>query len=66
MRIQTKEIRKIVATYTITTDDEEMEPVVAGLELIFTKELMASKKLILDMVDTMSQAFKDLFEEEVE
>ena len=66
MRIRTKDIKRIVTKYTIYTDNEEMEPVIAGLEIVFTKELKATKKIMEQLVDDVGQAFKDLFADEVE
>ena len=66
MRIRASDVRKITVQYKIETNDEEAEPVEAGLLYEFTKELVPTKRLLLEMAESIGQIFKDFFEKEVE
>jgi hypothetical protein len=66
MRIRTKDVKRMKIRYWLETDDPEVDPVKAGLDVGFDDEVVVTKSLLLEMHETVAKTFKNLIENEVE
>lgn len=66
MRIQTKNVKRMKIEYSLETDDPEVEPVKAGIDVGFSDEVVVTRSLLLEMHETVTKAFKTLIDNEVE